>query len=415
MRVCIHRGSHQIGGSCIEVESSGRRIVVDLGLPLDAEKNETQYLPQIQGLDGADTSLLGILVSHAHIDHFGLLDYVDQRIPTGMGTAARNIMTAAAPFLPGNRRAPAPGWNFESEKPINIGPFSVTPFLMDHSAYDAYSLLIKAEGKRLFYSGDIRAHGRKSALFDRFVEQSQTSVDALLIEGSSIGRLDEDKKFPSEKEIETELVRVFNETEGIVLVHTSAQNVDRVVSIFRACKKSGRKLVIDLYAAAVIEATGNPNIPQSDWPEIALYVPQRQRVQIKNNGWFDLLNRHSSNRIFIEDLQGVSRRSVFLFRPLHCADLVKAHCLSQAVYVYSQWEGYWEKESFEGLRKWLMQYNISRLNIHTSGHASIADLKRFVGALSPGKVVPIHTFMPERYPGLFANVELHNDGEWWEV
>jgi len=38
-----------------------------------------------------------------------------------------------------------------------------------------------------------------------------------------------------------------------------------------------------------------------------------------------------------------------------------------------------------------------------------------VAALAPGKVVPIHSFMPERYPELFANVEAHPDGEWWEA
>jgi ribonuclease J len=38
MQVCIHRGSKQIGGSCVEVESHSQRLIIDLGLPLDAEK-----------------------------------------------------------------------------------------------------------------------------------------------------------------------------------------------------------------------------------------------------------------------------------------------------------------------------------------------------------------------------------------
>ncbi|MEQ4489575.1 MAG: MBL fold metallo-hydrolase [Dehalococcoides mccartyi] len=415
MRVCIHRGSKQIGGSCVEVKSADQRLLVDLGLPLDAEEDGAQYLPQIQGLNNRDPSLLAILISHPHLDHFGLLAYVSQGIPSGMGPAARRIMAAAAPFLPGDWITPTPGWDFVSEVPINIGPFRVTPFLIDHSAYDAYSILIEAEGRRLFYSGDFRAHGRKSPLYERFVTHPPSPVDALLVEGSSLGRLDEDKHFPSEAEIEDELVRIFIETEGMVLVHTSAQNIDRIVSIFRACKKSERRLVVDLYAAAILEATGNPRIPQSDWPEVVLYIPQAQRVQIKNNAWFDLLKRHSAHRIFIENLKDVSTKSVLLFRPVHCADLTRADCLAGVVYVYSQWEGYWERESFIRLRSWLQEHKISDRHIHTSGHASIADLKRFVSALSPGKVIPIHTFMPERYPALFANVELHNDGEWWEV
>jgi ribonuclease J len=146
-----------------------------------------------------------------------------------------------------------------------------------------------------------------------------------------------------------------------------------------------------------------------------LYIPQAQRIQIKNNAWFDLLKRHSAHRIFIENLKDISRKSVLLFRPVHRADLTRADCLAEAVYVYSQWEGYWERESFDGLRSWLQEHKISDQHIHTSGHASIADLKKLVSALSPGKVVPIHTFMPERYPAPFANVELHNDGEWWEA
>jgi ribonuclease J len=198
-------------------------------------------------------------------------------------------------------------------------------------------------------------------------------------------------------------------------VHTSSQNIDRIVSIFRACKKGGKTLVIDLYTAVILEATGNDNIPQSDWPQIALYIPQKQRIQIKNIKWFDLLKRHSKNRVFIEELQEISAQYVLLFRPLHIRDLEKAGLQKDAVYVYSQWEGYWEQDSFSFLREWLAINNIPKVSIHTSGHASVMDLKRFATALKPAKIVPIHTFMPETYSELFANVQIHADGEYWEV
>ena len=53
--------------------------------------------------------------------------------------------------------------------------------------------------------------------------------------------------------------------------------------------------------------------------------------------------------------------------------------------------------------------------IHTSGHASIADLKRLAASVAPKTLVPIHTFGAERFPELFENVMLHQDGEWWEA
>lgn len=415
MRVCIHRGSKQIGGSCVEVESGGQRLLVDFGLPLDAQENTNQYVPKISGLDGGDPSLLGILISHPHLDHFGLLAHVAPQIPVGMGVAARRILEAAAPFLPGNWPTPAKGWNYQSEHSFIIGPFCVTPFLVDHSSYDAYALQIESDGKSIFYSGDFRSHGRKATLFERLTENPPQNIDTLLLEGSSLGRLTDSQQFPTEKEIENQLTHILSSSEGLALVHTSSQNIDRVVSIFRASKKSGRKLIIDLYTAAILEATGNVNLPQSDWSDVALYVPQAQRVQIKNNAWFDLLKRHSANRIFIESLQQIAPKSTLLFRPLHRFDLERGECLSGAVYIYSQWEGYWEQGAYDKVREWLERHSIKKHSIHTSGHASPGELKKVVSSINPRKVVPIHSFFPAKYPDLFPNVETHDDGEWWEI
>lgn len=415
MQVCIHRGSREIGGSCVELESCGQRLLLDFGLPLDAEENYSQYVPKINGLDGNDPSLLGVLISHSHLDHFGLLAQISPKIPVGMGTAARRILEAAAPFLPGNCPTPSEGWDYQSGASFHIGPFCITPFLVDHSAYDAYSFLIESNGRSIFYSGDFRSHGRKAKLFEHLIKNLPKQIDKLLLEGSSLGRLSASDQFPPEKAIEEQFVKHFSNTEGLALVHTSGQNIDRIVSIFRASKRTGRRLIIDLYTAAVLEATGNANIPQSAWPEVALFVPQSQRIQIKRNAWFSLLKRHSNNRIFIEHLKEAPRNSTLLFRPMHRSDLESGECLAGAVYIYSQWEGYWERGSYKSVEDWLLKHSIPRHSVHSSGHAGPADLKRFVAAVKPGRVVPIHSFYPEKYSELFSNVEIHGDGEWWEV
>jgi ribonuclease J len=415
MRACIHRGSKEVGGSCVELECDGRRLLIDFGLPLDAQENRKKYLPRIAGLDGNDPSLLGILVSHPHIDHFGLLAHLPSHIPVGMGAAARRILTAAAPFMPGEPFSPPEGWDYQPGKSFDVGPFCITPFLVDHSAYDSYAFLIEAGGKRLFYSGDFRAHGRKASLFEKLISDPPGKIDALILEGTTIGRLGDGQVFPIESDVEKQLVEAFSDTGGLVMVQASAQNIDRVVSIMRASKRTGRRLVIDLYTAAILEATGNRNIPQSDWPELALYVPQKQRVQIKREKWFGLLDRHKSNRIFIEELHQASGKTTLLFRPLHIPDLGRGECLAGAAFIYSQWEGYWERGDCDPTKKWLEQNGIQKQSIHTSGHASTADLQRLALAIEAKKVIPIHSFLPDRYPEVFANVEVHGDGEWWEV
>lgn len=415
MRVCIHRGSKEIGGSCVEIENGGQRLIIDLGLPLDAEDDHERYLPHIDGLDGSDPGLLGILISHPHLDHYGLLPHISSIIPVGMGADAWQILNAAHPFSPGKWTIPAIKWNYQNGQSFDIGPFKVTPFLVDHSAFDAYSLLIESDGKKIFYSGDIRFHGRKSLLMDNLIKKTPDDVDVLLLEGSSIGRLDASQQFPTEKAVEDRFLEVFKAAKGLALVHTSGQNIDRIVSIFRASKRANRRLIIDLYVAVILEATGRESIPQSNWPEVVLYVPQSQRVMIKNNKLFDLLERHSKNRLFIEHIQEAPERFTLLFRPLHISDLDKSRCLVRASYIYSQWEGYWEQGKLDGVSQWLGRNAINNTSIHTSGHASIVDLQRFAEAVSARKVVPIHSFMPEKYSRLFKNVKTYNDGQWWEI
>ena len=98
MRCRIHRGCHEIGGNCIEIESQGKRIVLDIGLPLKNESNAT--LPDISGLTSSDDSLLGIFISHPHPDHYGLLERISEPVPVFMGEAARRIIEVSAFFTP---------------------------------------------------------------------------------------------------------------------------------------------------------------------------------------------------------------------------------------------------------------------------------------------------------------------------
>jgi len=63
MKLTIHRGTHEIGGSCVELQTTSTRILIDFGLPLKEEhpQKETKkkskeqlikdkLLPDIHGL-----------------------------------------------------------------------------------------------------------------------------------------------------------------------------------------------------------------------------------------------------------------------------------------------------------------------------------------------------------------------------
>jgi len=54
MRACIHRGSGEIGGNCVELEQDGFRIVLDVGRPLAAGRHQEVPLPDVPGLASGD-------------------------------------------------------------------------------------------------------------------------------------------------------------------------------------------------------------------------------------------------------------------------------------------------------------------------------------------------------------------------
>jgi ribonuclease J len=409
----IHRGTQQIGGTCVELEARGERILLDLGLPLDADELSETLLPDVAGLRGPDPALRAVVISHGHGDHWGLLPLCKPNVPLAMGAATARIMSAAAAFVP-NFFAPDLSYELRDREPVEIGPFSITPYLVDHSAYDAYALLIEAEGRRLFYSGDIRAHGRKGALFERMVNHPPQGVDTMLMEGSSLGRLDEDARFPTESEIEARLVESFT-SPGFVAISASAQNVDRMVSIYRACKRTGRTLLLDLYAMEILKATGNANLPAAGWPNMSVYVPEYQRRQIKRTERFDLLEPYKEARIYREHMTEIGDRAVMLFRPAMMRDVKAANLWPKARAVWSQWEGYLKDGPGAKLKSDLADLGVPFEAIHTSGHASIGDLKRLANAISPKALVPIHTFEGDKFANFFQNVTRRADGEWWRV
>ena len=417
MRIRIHRGTKEIGGTCIEMEAQGKRIALDVGLPLDAPDDVEAHkslLPQVPGFREPDQSLLGVLISHPHMDHYGLARYIRPEVPVYIGQGAHAVMKAASSYVPNGTAFTDP--NFIADRtPIEIGPFRVTPYLVDHSAFDAYHLLVEADGKRVFYSGDFRAHGRKRELFEAMVARPPKDIEVLLMEGTTIGRTGTDEGFATEDDLETEFVQAFKETKGLHFVWTSSQNIDRLVTIFRAAKRTGRLLLIDLYTAVVLEATGRDSIPQANWDEVRVYIPHRQQVFIKEKELFDDLGRHEKNRVYGKHLPGLAGRAVMLFRPMAMSDHGVDAVLDGAGFTYSMWQGYLKERGSLRVLKWLEDHGVHRQTIHTSGHASVADLKRLAAALTPRTLVPIHSFETSRFGEFFESVVRKDDGEWWDV
>src|SRR5450759_3223243 len=101
LRHTIHRGQHEIGGMCIEVVADdGTRVLLDLGMPLTApdggdfpwgtprrptaELLAEGILRDVAGVFPGDPMAPGvaaIILTHSHLDHFGLAHHAHPAIP----------------------------------------------------------------------------------------------------------------------------------------------------------------------------------------------------------------------------------------------------------------------------------------------------------------------------------------------
>src|SRR5262249_39199650 len=158
---------------------------------------------------------LGLIISHGHQDHWGLIDQVERSVAVYIGEAACRILKESAFFSSGVTLDPVSF--LRHRESFALGPFTVTPFLNDHSAFDTYSLLVEADGRRLFYSADLQAHGRKDTVFEEFVRKPPVGVDVLLMEGTNLRPEGEPKGRKTEHDIEQDLIHTFKSTPGIVL------------------------------------------------------------------------------------------------------------------------------------------------------------------------------------------------------
>jgi ribonuclease J len=384
LRLTVHRGTHQIGGCCIEIEHpAGDRLILDAGRPLDAPDGATGLLPK--SLDR--TRPATVLISHPHQDHWGLVEELppDWPIWTGSGAAKLIAITADITRHPLTRTFKT--WHSRS-KPFSIGPFTVTPILTDHSAFDAYMLLVEAAGKRILYTGDFRRHGRKSVLVDRMMENPPPNIDVLVTEGTNLGS---DKPFATESELEGEFVALFKRTKGRVFVAWSGQNIDRTVTLFRATKRTDRTLVIDLYTADVLDRIAEGHrVPRAGYDNLRVVITRRLRNYYQRVGRKDFIEKMVLHGTSAKRL--VSGRYVVMARSGLLGDYQRAGLTptSDDAFNFSMWRGYESDPDMKEMFDWFKAGGGEIAYIHTSGHASAADLRAFAAAIRPKVTVPVH-------------------------
>ncbi|PKN19271.1 MAG: MBL fold metallo-hydrolase [Deltaproteobacteria bacterium HGW-Deltaproteobacteria-6] len=408
MNIIIHRGAQEIGGTCIQLSTANTTILLDLGLPLTANSRK---------LDVSSFKPDAVLISHPHQDHFGLIDTLDPSIPVYIGELGKHLIDATRILLSNKLHANEFRY-FKSWQHFSVGDFKITPYLVDHSAADAYGFLIEAEGKRIFYSGDFRAHGRKSVLFDNIIKKPPKDIDLLFMEGTMLERSND--KFPTEEAVEQKIYETIKDQKNITFLISSSQNIDRIASAVRACIRAHKTIVIDIYTAWVLEQLKlvSDNVPNMEWELVKVYASYSRDNTLKKHPelFGDFRKRLYKYRVHKEELQTNPHDYLFFGKMSHFKIIDLYKTTKPANVIYSQWLGYlsYSNKDYYGAEAIAAYRNDPHVNFvyaHTSGHATVEDLKTYAAALKPKMLVPVHTEHANAYFQQFKNVMVLKDGE----
>ncbi|MEK7850195.1 MAG: MBL fold metallo-hydrolase [Candidatus Omnitrophota bacterium] len=416
MQLTIHRGTKEIGGSCIELQAENARILVDFGIPLSEEnyskdvkkKSREDFLkdgllPAVDGLyDRAGFD--AVLLSHAHQDHYGLLSFVHQDIPIFMSRGTKELIELS--FLFGQTNCVLKNVRIvEAWKPFLVKDVKVTPYLVDHSGFDAMAFFIEADGKRIFYSGDFRGHGRKDVLFNSMIKKPLQDIDYLIMEGTMLSR--ENAEYRTEKDIEKELVSLLKSQGNLTFLSCSSQNIDRLVSAYRACMKTDTLFVVDPYTAYILHALKDisKGVPQYDWGKNMriFFIPNRYTDKVLNE---KKMYKFGKAKITKEEVFSLKQKMLVKDSYTMRNIFRNKRLLKDTSVIYSQWEGY-----LDGVKGFWDKNGVKINQVHVSGHAYVEDLVKFTKAIKSKNIIPIHTEKAEDYQKLFgSNILLLDDG-----
>ena len=378
MKIIIHRGSHQIGGCCTEIATDTSRILIDFGSELDGSAEL-----HINGVTGGKSYCNAVLFSHYHGDHIGLVESINADIPLYISDLSLCILKQQnARQKVFDEKVVNRIETYKTASSLVFGDITVTPFMVDHSAFDSHMFLIEADGKKVLHTGDFRSHGFRGKGLLPTLEKYVGAVDVLICEGTTISR---NKEISMTEGILARKAKEILQKNKYVFVACASTNIDRIAAFCSAVPR-GKYCLCDSYQKSILDIVKEKSGKYSnlyDFPKMLTYSPVLD----------DKMLQHGFC-MFIRPGNFLSTKLLEKYKDL------------DPLVVYSMWHGYLDQNA--NLKNALGGFRLTEL--HTSGHADSDTIDRVISATKPKMIIPIHTDMPEQ----FANsqtVRVVSDGE----
>lgn len=400
MQIKIYRGTHKIGGCVTEIKTNNARIIIDMGEELPSA-NCTGYSPlEIDGVTKGTPDCDAVIITHYHGDHVGMFERVLPQIPIYMGAVAKHIYAVVQNTLKskldkGNPDRVLAFNEYVIGKPLYFGDIKVTPYVVDHSAFDAYMLLIEAEGKKILHTGDFRMHGAKGGKMPAVFEKYCKDIDVLITEGTMLSRVNE--TVVTEHELGAQADKILRGNKYVFAL-CSSTNIDTIAEFYNAALKINKPFIIcenDFQGEILNIVTKSTTSPFYNFGRHKIYIyGENLRSFMAEKGFF-----------FLGRTNYITQKAIENF--------------PDSLLIYSMWRGYLDKThtAFDEYKSNFVNHALNRgckiVHLHTSGHASIDEIKEICKITKAKTIIPIHSECPERLKelGVSGSIVILQDNE----
>ncbi|MBM3544218.1 MAG: ribonuclease J [Alphaproteobacteria bacterium] len=229
-------------------EGERQWLIVDMGVTFggEYEPGVDVILPDIRFLEEERHNIAGLLLTHAHEDHFGAV--VD------LWPLLGGIPVYATPFTAEMLKSKLGEMGLVNGFPLQIvpmghrqtiGPFDIELVSMSHSIPEPSAVVIRTPVGAALHTGDwkLDENPLTSAPTDaaRLQALGEDGVTAMICDSTNAVR---DGVSPSEADVAVVLNKLIGEAPRRVAVTTFASNVARIRSVAEATRAAGRELVV---------------------------------------------------------------------------------------------------------------------------------------------------------------------------
>lgn len=222
-------------------------LMIDCGVAFAGEDlpGVDLIFPDPAFIEAEKKNLLGLIITHAHEDHFGALADLWPRLgcPVYMTPFAAHLLEARRLSEPGAPKIAVRAITQATR--FTLGPFDIETIPVAHSIPESMAVVLRTELGTIVHTGDWKIDETPIVGLptdgNRLKEVGDEGVLALVCDSTNVTR---EGISPSETEVRESLRQLILNAKGRVAVTTFASNVARIRAVAEAAAEAGREVIL---------------------------------------------------------------------------------------------------------------------------------------------------------------------------